>query len=135
MVYFTRFGMIGFGGRVGLALLGLGLSLAAAVDDLTVSKLNGAVGSSGQVQVVGHHKDRLTIFNESLKQVQNRLSRDRVEIAGWLVGDDDRWIVGHGPGNGDALLLAAGDGRWQLVGVGRHVNLRQQCQSPFFSFV
>ena len=47
----------------------------------------------------------------------------RIEIAGWLVGDDERRIVGHGAGDGDALLLPAGDFVGQLVGVFVHVHL------------
>ena len=33
----------------------------------------------------------------------------RVEVAGGLVGEDDLGPAGEGPGDGDALLLAAGE--------------------------
>jgi hypothetical protein len=44
---------------------------------------------------------------QTVEQVQHLLGRVAVQVAGRLVGHDQRRVGHQGPGNGDALLLAA----------------------------
>ena len=44
-----------------------------------------------------------------LRQVQDAPSRLVVQRAGGLIAQKELWVFGKGPGNGDALLLAAGE--------------------------
>ena len=53
-------------------------------------------------------------FIEVLEKVQDRLRCLRVERGGRLVAQKHLWVVGKGAGDGDALLLSAGE----LAGVG-----------------
>lgn len=43
------------------------------------------------------------------KHVENFGGGGGVEVAGWLVGDEDGWTGQECAGNGEALLLAAGE--------------------------
>ncbi len=51
----------------------------------------------------------LRLAVETLEQRDDLLAGLQVEVAGGLVGQDDGGVVGEGPGDGDALLLAAGE--------------------------
>src|SRR5271165_1303000 len=65
--------------------------------------------AGGGARIVGHHNDRLAEFLvERLHQREDLFRALMVEIAGGLVGNDDRRISDHGAGDGDTLLLAAG---------------------------
>ena len=45
---------------------------------------------------------------EVLKEFGDDLLVGGVEVAGGFVGQQDGWVVDEGPGDADALLLAAG---------------------------
>ena len=53
---------------------------------------------------------------ELLEHLQDFLAGVRVEVAGRLVGEQQRRAVDQRPGDGHALLLAAGscDGSWSI---------------------
>ena len=60
--------------------------------------------------IVGDHDHRLAELVDRLaQQPQHVLARLRVEVAGRLVGEDDGRFGDQGAGDGDALLLAAGE--------------------------
>jgi hypothetical protein len=63
-------------------------------------------------------------------RVQHFLARVGVQIAGWLIGQDDAGIVSQRTRDGDALLLPAR----KLGGPVRHTILQshalQECRSP-----
>ena len=64
----------------------------------------------GRLRIVRHHDDRLADFAvETLEQLQDLLGRRAIEVAGGLVGDDQRRIADQRAGDRDALLLAAGE--------------------------
>jgi hypothetical protein len=44
-----------------------------------------------------------------MEQVTNRSARFRVEIPGRFVTEKQRWAIHQGPGDRDALALAAGE--------------------------
>ena len=57
-----------------------------------------------------------------LEQVHHRFAVLRVEVAGRLVGEQDRRLAAHGAGDGDALLLTAGELAGQVLGAVRHAD-------------
>ena len=64
----------------------------------------------GGDRVVGDHDHRLAELVDRLaQQAQDVGARLRVEVAGRLVGEDDGRFGDQGAGDGDALLLAAGE--------------------------
>ena len=70
-------------------------------------------GARGDVVLVGDQHDRAALVVELLEQAEHVGGRRRVEVAGRLVGEDHRRLGDERPGDGDALLLAAG----QLAGL------------------
>src|SRR5574343_1230283 len=67
-----------------------------------------AVGVRGHVLVVGDQHDGVALLLELLEQRQDLGAGLRIERAGRFVGQDHRRSVDQGAGDGDALLLAAG---------------------------
>jgi hypothetical protein len=77
-------------------------------------KVDQAPGARGGLGVVRDHHDGLAEFAVQLvQQVQHLGGGGAVEVAGGLVGDDQRRVGHQCAGDGHALLLAAGE----LVGV------------------
>src|SRR6202035_2042265 len=72
----------------------------------------------------------LPAFGELVEDVGDQLAVAAVEVAGRLVGEKDRGLVGQGAGDGDALLLAAA----QVVGAAADLvcqaQVRQKGRSP-----
>ena len=57
--------------------------------------------------IVGHQDKRcLEPIAEGEQKVKNGGGRPAVEVAGGLVGEHQTWRAGHGPGDGDPLLLS-----------------------------
>src|SRR5688500_9866743 len=74
---------------------------------LAILQVDDPARKRGDVRFVGHQDDRIAGFGEPLKQRHDFRAGLRVEIAGRLVGQQQRWIVDQRPGDGDALTLAA----------------------------
>ena len=67
-----------------------------------------AVGVRRRDRVVGHHHDGLAELVDAAAQEAEHLgAAGGVEVAGGLVGEDDRRLADQRAGAGDALLLAA----------------------------
>ena len=81
-------------------------------DDPPVADLDAPVHGGGDVEVVGDDHDGGAVAVQLAQQLQDRRPGGGVEVAGGLVGHHQRGPAGQGPGDGGALLLAAG----QLVG-------------------
>ena len=81
--------------------------MGALLNDLTVIDNKNLVGMAHSFQPVSNHNDRLIVgqFCNGLHQLLLVL---RVHVGGGFVQNDDRRILHDGPGNGDALALAAG---------------------------
>ncbi len=62
---------------------------------------------------MGDHDDSVALGVDALEFFHDGEGRVGVEIAGRLVGEDDFGVSDDGAGDGDALLLTAGE----LVGV------------------
>ena len=62
----------------------------------------------GDGRVVRHQDDREPVLAVELaEEIENLLARLRVEVAGRLIGDQERAAVDERAGDRDALLLAA----------------------------
>ncbi len=70
--------------------------------------MQGALGALGGARVVRHHHDGLAVIAiERLQEIENLVAGLAIEIAGRLVGEQQRGVGDNGAGNADALLLAA----------------------------
>ncbi len=90
-----------------------------------VAQVDRPVGGVGDIGVVGDHDDGLAGVVLLTQEVDHGLRRRRVERAGGLVGQEQVGPVRQGPADGDALLLAAGEGAGQgvcLVGEAERVE-------------
>ena len=82
-----------------------------------------------QIIIMGNHEDSLAARNQLFKKTKDSISGLGIKVPGRFVGNDQRRIIGHGPGNGDTLLLAARNGGRQLVGLMGHVDFFEQRHS------
>ena len=74
-----------------------------------VADVHLAAGRCGDLGVVGDEDDRAARPVELAEQLEDLAARGLVEVAGRLVGEDERGVGDEGAGDGDALLLAAGE--------------------------
>src|SRR5437773_656336 len=93
-------------GVVGWLAAGGGLAVAGR----GVWGVGGAVAGVGEGLFVGDQDESGTLLSiEGHQEVEDDAAGCRVEVAGWFVGEEDRRAKGKGAGEGDALLLAAGE--------------------------
>src|ERR1051325_1738844 len=84
--------------------------MAASLDLPPVEEADGAVGALGVVRVVGDHDDRGLLLTVELAQdLHDLLAHLAVEVARWLVGEQDLRLADERTGGGNALLLCAGE--------------------------
>ena len=83
-------------------------------DDMPVKHLDAPPRAGGNQVVVSDDDDRGARGVEFFQQGQDRGARRRVEVPGWLVGQDHRRAPGDRPGDRDPLPLAPR----QLGGLG-----------------
>ena len=57
---------------------------------------------------VGHHNDGAPLIVQPLKEGEDLLGGDRVQISGRFIGEDEIRIVDEAASDGDTLLLATG---------------------------
>jgi len=74
---------------------------------LAVADVNAAIGRGRDVDVVGDEHDRATQGVQVLEEREHLGARVGVEVAGRLVGEDQRGLGHQSPGDPDPLLLAA----------------------------
>jgi hypothetical protein len=86
-----------------------------------------ALGALGRARIVRDHHDRLAVIAiERVQQIENLVARLAIEIAGRLVGEDERRIRDDGAGDADTLLLAARElARVVLAALGQAHNLER----------
>ena len=96
------------------------------LDDTAVAQDQPRVGHRRQLGVVRHQDERRAARTVDLpQQLHDVAAVGAVEVAGWLVGQHDRRVVGQGAGERDALLLAAGELRRIVMRRGRSARLRR----------
>ena len=85
-------------------------AVAHLFDERALLEMQQVRGALGGVRVVRHHDDRLLeLLVQPLQQREDFRRRLRIEVAGRLVGDEQRRIGDDRAGDRDALLLAAGE--------------------------
>src|SRR5260370_28446932 len=103
----------GAGGKRGVAAYCVGAGAAVADGD-------GAVGDRGDAHIMGDDKNRQPKLTVQLaQQPQNLVRCRRVELAGRLVGEQQRRAIGKRHADRRALLLAARDLMWFLARLAR----------------
>ena len=81
---------------------------AAVLDDLAVAQPDHPLGLLGDVGLVRDQHDGAAFFVQAREDPQDVLGGVRVEVAGRLVGEDQRGVGHDRPRDRDPLLLAAG---------------------------
>ena len=89
------------------------------VEDPPVGHVDRPARAPGELGVVGDGHDRPPLVDERLERVEHDVGRRGVQVAGGLVGDDQRRVVGQRPGDRDALLLPARGARRAACAPGR----------------
>ena len=72
---------------------------------LSVAQLQRLLGPRGCSWIVCYHHDRPAFLVDFLEEPDDLIGRFRVEVAGGLVGQNDRRVVGKHPRQRDPLLL------------------------------
>jgi hypothetical protein len=73
-------------------------------------KSENSVGSSGVVEIVSDHQESLLAFiDEPAQKIHDLAALDTIEVAGRFVGEEDDRLDDNRPGDGNALLFAAGE--------------------------
>ena len=67
------------------------------------------------VGFVRHHDDGAALAVQAVEDLDDLLARLGIQVSGRLVGQDDFRIVDQGAGNGDPLLLTAGELKGPVV--------------------
>src|SRR6185295_4465399 len=114
-------------GDLEAALLELGLVDLARrsgllLDDAAVEEVDRPLRVAGEARVVGDHADRRALVVQLLEQVHDLLAVARVEVAGRLVGVQDRRLADDRAGDRNALLLAARELRRVVLHPVRHAH-------------
>ena len=87
-----------------------GSMAACALDQLALVEVQHAVGAAGGPRIVRDQQDRLAERPAKLRQqVEDFVGGMGVQVAGGLVGHDERGVGDDGPGDAHTLLLAAGE--------------------------
>ena len=76
-----------------------------------------AVCEAGHNGIVCDHDDGASLGMHFTQLAEYDFFIHGVKVAGRFVGQDDVWIVDQSTGNADALLLAAGKLRRQMIGA------------------
>src|SRR5689334_6593602 len=89
--------------------------LQVLFDDAAVEQVDVALRVAGVARIVGDHADGGAGAVQLMEQVHHRLAALRIEVAGRLVGEEQRRFAGDGAGNRDALLLTARELTGQML--------------------
>ena len=104
---------------------------AAVLDHPAVAQRDRDVGAGRQLRIVRHqHQRRLAGAVDAEQQLDDRVAGGGIEVAGGLVGEQQRRIVGQRAGDGDALLLAAGELRRIVMAAVGQADLGAAARSP-----
>ena len=81
--------------------------------------MDNPVGAGRDRAVVGHQQDRdAAVPVQSPQELHHLLTGLTVQVAGWLVGQDQLGLVDQRAGYGHPLLFAAGELAGQVMGPG-----------------
>src|SRR3954454_24964266 len=102
------------------------LALVRLLDDAAVEEVYGAVGVAREARVVRDHADGRAAAVQLAQELHHRLAVLRVEVAGRLVGEEDRRLARERARTRDALLLAAGELRGIVLHPVQHADALQR---------
>ncbi len=89
-----------------------------------------AIGERYLMRVVGDENDAHSLnVGQSAEQAAHTLPSERVELRSRLVEDDVPGLHGKDAGDGDALLLAAGQGRGGTIRESSHADALERVQN------
>ena len=102
------------------------------VDQLSICQQHGPLGALCQADVVGYHQDSLILLHQLAEEIKYFISGTRIQVASWLIGDQDGWVIGESTRDSSRLLLSAGDRRGEFVGeISQPDQAKQLPGSPF----
>ena len=96
-------------------------------DDAAIHQGDLSADDRADVAFVGDHHDGPPVGVQLGEQLQHGVGGGRVEVAGRLVGQQQRRIVGQRPGDRGALLLPARERGGQLVGLVGDADRSSSC--------
>ena len=127
----------GFGGQQLAGIIGLWrieyLVDAPLLDAFPVAHHDHAVGMTAhQIEVMADQDHRhALVAAQAIQQLEYLLLHGDIQRRGRLIGDQQRWLIGHRHGDHHALALPAGELVWpgvdQLLGT-RQLHLAEQFQ-------
>jgi hypothetical protein len=85
-----------------------------------------ALGMPSKTRIMSHHTNSGAVTMQITQHLHHHFTIPRIEIAGWLVGKQNRRSSGHRASRCHALLLATGELTRQMPGP---VALSQLCLS------
>ncbi len=102
----------------------------------SIAKGKLAVHALGKVRIVGGDEGG-DVFGADQAQefCEDDVRRCDVEVAGGFVGEQDGGFVGQSAGNGDALLLPAGEFAGEVACPGGEAERVKQVNGAFFGVV
>ncbi len=83
--------------------------------DFSVSNFNNPRGDGSDFRIVRDQNNGASLRRKFVKEVENALPGDGIEITGRFVGEDELGIIYQGPSDGDALTLSAGELKGAVV--------------------
>ena len=89
-------------------LIRFSTSLRLVYDLSVIESEPSVLESVDEFKIVSRNKQRHTNFVETLEKTHDVEGEIRIEIAGWLISNDQLWSAGDGPGNSNTLLLSGG---------------------------
>src|SRR5881628_2753409 len=92
----------------------------------SIEQMHVALGVSGETRIVRDHADRRALAMQLAQQFHHRLAVFGVEISGRLVRKQDGRLAAQRAGDGDALLLAAGELRRVMFHAMGHADAFQR---------
>ena len=69
------------------------------------------------------------LVGDLCKEIHDLPAKPAVECGGGFIGEDEVGLIGQGPGDGDALLLAAGEGVGKVVSTRADAEVVEQLLS------
>jgi hypothetical protein len=76
--------------------------------DDTITHMNDSLRMYGSLRVMRYYHDGAASLMEGMEQIHNLFAGVGVEVARWLIGQDEHRIVDESTGDRHTLLLAAG---------------------------
>ena len=107
--------------------------LDVLLDDPAVKEVDRAVRVTGKARVVRDHADRRAARGGGREQLHHRIAVLRIEVSRRLVGEQNERPARECSGDGDALLLTAGELAGEVLRAMSHADLFERFRHPLAS--